>query len=160
MRKQVILGIAIATAFVIGVLSANPVVDAAGGWKEALGLHEGDSSAHHDVPETQVYEVSGVSVIPQGADRGNEILLPCLEGDWFLAGSPLFSITTEPSIIGEGIRLTVTSDPIVEGDSNSLTGVSKIVAFAVTPVYIDIGAGDVAPFEITTTITSVCISPS
>ena len=59
MKKTLLLGIAIAGAFVIGVLSANPVVDAAGGWKEALGLHEGDSSAHHDIPESQVYEVSG-----------------------------------------------------------------------------------------------------
>jgi len=53
MNKLGIWAIAIVGAFVIGVLSANPVVDAAGGWKEALGLHEGDSSAHHDIPESQ-----------------------------------------------------------------------------------------------------------
>ena len=36
MNKQVILGIAIASAFVIGVLSANPVVEAVGGWQAAV----------------------------------------------------------------------------------------------------------------------------
>jgi len=43
MRKTILLGIAIASAFIIGTLTANPVVEAVGGWKEALGLHEGDS---------------------------------------------------------------------------------------------------------------------
>jgi len=36
MRKQLIFGIAIASAFVIGVLSANPVVEAVGGWQLAI----------------------------------------------------------------------------------------------------------------------------
>jgi len=36
MRKQVILGIALASAFLIGVLSANPVVEAVGGWQPAV----------------------------------------------------------------------------------------------------------------------------
>jgi len=36
MNKTILLGIAIATAFVIGILSANPVVEAVGGWKAAV----------------------------------------------------------------------------------------------------------------------------
>jgi len=40
MKKLGIWAIAIAGAFVIGVFSANPVVDAAGGWKAAIAGHE------------------------------------------------------------------------------------------------------------------------
>jgi len=40
MNKLGIWAIAIATAFVIGVLSANPVVEAVGGWKVAIADHE------------------------------------------------------------------------------------------------------------------------
>jgi len=36
MNKLGIWAIAIATAFVIGILSANPVAEAVGGWKEAV----------------------------------------------------------------------------------------------------------------------------
>ena len=38
--KKAILGIAIAGAFVIGIFSANPVVEAVGGWKAAIADHE------------------------------------------------------------------------------------------------------------------------
>ena len=38
--NKAILGIAIAGAFLIGVLSANPVVEAVGGWKVAIADHE------------------------------------------------------------------------------------------------------------------------
>jgi len=38
MNKLGIWAIAIATAFVIGVLSANPVAEAASGWKAAIEL--------------------------------------------------------------------------------------------------------------------------
>ena len=44
--KKAILGIAIAGAFVIGILSANPVVEAVGGWQQAFIDHEADGSAH------------------------------------------------------------------------------------------------------------------
>jgi len=88
-----------------------------------------------------VYEVSGVSVIPKGADRGNEILLPCSEGDWFLGGTPAFSFTTVPSIIGEGIRLSsIIQDFIKETDDPVFDHLSRIVAVRITPTYIDAGA--------------------
>ena len=47
MKKTLLLGIAIASAFIIGTLSANPVADAMAGWKFALDEHQRDSSAHN-----------------------------------------------------------------------------------------------------------------
>ncbi len=46
MNKLGIWGIAIVAAFVVGLLSANPVVEAVGGWQLAISEHENDSNAH------------------------------------------------------------------------------------------------------------------
>ena len=61
MKKSILLGVAISSAFLIGIFSANPIVEAVGGWQPAVdGLDaritalEGDAS---------VYEVSVSTVI-------------------------------------------------------------------------------------------------
>jgi len=85
MNRTILLGIAIASAFIIGTLTANPVVEAVGGWKEALGLHEGDSSAHHEsssgtelYTKTQSFEVMG---------EGRQLVtLNCNTGDTVING--------------------------------------------------------------------------
>jgi len=108
MNKLGIWGIAIAAAFVIGVLSANPVVEAAGGWKAAVIELSGDISdielfleersdfwefleeSGEEAFESQVYEVSGVSVIPKegpgggGGTSGTPVQLRCSDGDWLI----------------------------------------------------------------------------
>jgi len=111
-----IWAIAIAGAFVIGILSANPVVEAVGGWQLALGLHEGDSSAHHDVPESQIYEVSVSTVILAGETLSPDILLLCLDGDWMFMGAgsrqTTVVIVTNPLLAVEGFLFTPIADPV------------------------------------------------
>jgi len=46
MNKLGIWAIAVAGAFLIGVLSANPVAEAVGGWQQAFINHEADGTAH------------------------------------------------------------------------------------------------------------------
>jgi len=98
MNKLGIWAIAIAGAFLIGAFTANPVVEAAGGWKEALGLHEEDSSAHHD-KYTDADAITAVGPHTPTADfnsywlndalpSGNENLaVLCNVGDKIIAGS-------------------------------------------------------------------------
>jgi len=104
MRKQVILGIAIATAFVIGVLSANPVVEAANGWKAAVDdlqdqIDEIELSPGPQGPPgndgedgTQIfgtYIVQGgqkfLDVDPTGQGSDSSIIF-CEDGDILLSG--------------------------------------------------------------------------
>ena len=61
-----IWAIAIASAFIIGTLSANPVADAMAGWKFALDEHQSDDSAHHDVPEPQIVSRTNSMIFSPG----------------------------------------------------------------------------------------------
>jgi len=108
MNKLGIWVIAIVAAFVIGILSANPVVEAVEGWKAAVIELSGDISdielfleersdfwefleeSGEEAFESQVYEVSGVSVILKegsgggGGTSGTPVQLRCLDGDWLI----------------------------------------------------------------------------
>jgi len=164
MKKTLLLGIAIATAFVIGVLSANPVVDAAGGWKEALGLHEGDSSAHHGITEAQVYEVSGVSVIPgsnSSDENGNQVQLRCLDGDRLISTTTPFTMTAEPiaDIIADGLTITFGANNDIKEFPTSTISASKLIGYDVTPKRIQLQQLD-SLYDITVTTSILCLSPS
>jgi len=154
--RNIIIISGIVLAFIAGAITANPVVEAVGGWQLAIADLQ---SQIDEIPGTQVYEISAVSIILQGEDRGNEVRLQCLEGDWFLAPFSIGIITTEPSIVGEGIRLNTSSEQIIIGDLNSLSNFNKIIGFDVLPVITDIGSS-VAPFDIDVTLTGLCVSPS
>jgi len=156
-----IWGIAIASAFVIGVLSANPVVEAVGGWKFALDEHQSDDNAHHDVPEAQVYEVSGVSVIPAGGtsdESGPEVQLRCLEGDRLISAGLPFTLTAEPieDILANDVTVTHgANDDIKEFPINKIS-TQKIIGYDVTPKR----TGAIQLFPITVTVSIMCLSPS
>lgn len=62
MKKLGIWAIAIAGTFLIGIFSANPVVEAVGGWQLALEEHFADGSAHH----TQYTDAQAVSAVESG----------------------------------------------------------------------------------------------
>jgi len=81
MNKTILLGIAISAAFVVGVLSANPVVEAVGGWKTAVA----DLQAQiNGIPTTST------SVIRFDAGNNQEVNInPLFFIDGDTEGSPL-----------------------------------------------------------------------
>jgi len=63
MNKLGIWGIAIAGAFFVGILSANPVVEAVGGWKAAIAGHEARIAVIEDVLDPiETIQVDGLLV--------------------------------------------------------------------------------------------------
>jgi len=160
MRKTILLGIAIASAFIIGTLTANPVVEAVGGWKEALGLHEGDGSAHHDVPEAQVYEVIGTTLIEAGETSNEVITLLCEDGDW-MDNTDNINFVTNVDVFFDGSRLHDTDAMLIlDPESVATTGLplSKRIGYSVLPEL----QGFALPFDfdVLVTITILCNSPS
>ena len=156
-----IWAIAIASAFVIGVLSANPVADAMAGWKFALDEHQSDDSAHHEIPEAQVYEVSGVSIIPAGGtndESGSEVQLRCLEGDRLISTGFPFTMTAEPieDILTNAVAVTFGANNDIHEFPVSKISASKLIGYDVTPKR----TGAIQQFEITVTVAIMCLSPS
>jgi len=199
MNKLGIWAIAIAGAFVIGVLSANPVVEAAqSGWQAAntelkqdieslfedvddlgdditaesiereagdaavllearndITIHELDSSAHHDIPESQVYEVSGVSVIPAGSTIGSFVELRCLNGDMFLKNvEPRLFISLDPSLDTTNLSVGTTAVNVVLENKEGVQDFNKrIIGFDTRARQF----GATQSFEIPTTIIGLCL---
>jgi len=79
MNKLGIWGIVIAGAFFVGVLSANPVVEAVGGWKAAIAGHE-----------TRITDLESQTVPPTYWEIvdifGNEGIVLCDLGDKIISG--------------------------------------------------------------------------
>ena len=159
MNKQVILALAIATAFVIGVLSANPVVEAVGGWQPAVeGLDaritalEGDAS---------VYEVSGTTTIVAGELSNETLVLNCLAGDKVDSGEVNF--VTVPPIFMAGTVVLQDTDAVFTHDPASITSqgnpnLAKRIGYSVTPTLAGSGTPLGIPVDVTATIH--CLSPS
>lgn len=144
MNKLGIWGIAIATAFFIGVLSANPVVEAVGGWKEAIA----DLQNQIDNTSGQVYEVSLTVPIGISDDSLKPFSLRCSEEDWMSVSNSPFSsaeAVTEPEGIGTIGDLSFLT---AEGVSSRIVGVEGLAQ------------GTLQLFEYEITITILCLSPS
>ncbi len=145
MNKLGIWAIAIAGAFLIGIFSANPVVEAVSGWQGAI---------EEITSEQPVYEVSGVSVIHAGETLGNEVQLRCLEGDWLNGEGFPFSMKTEALIAGTGTRLFAISSGIHESDTSEVS-ISKLIGFDVSPFNL----GEPQSFDIKITVSGLCLDP-
>ena len=116
---------------------------------------------------TQVYEVSGVSVIPAGTTDGSEVQLRCLDGDYFATffngfvtvpnrhKAYVMSIddpsidTTTLNIAGRAVIVQEFSPGIREDNS-------KTIGYDVTASQ----DGPGQPVDVPVTITGVCLSPS
>jgi len=98
MNKLGIWAIAIVGAFVIGVISANPVVDAVGGWKEAVADLQSQINA---IPTTST------SVIRFDAGNNQEVNINPL---YLKGGSPL----NNPIDFRRGATLAGTDGTITE----------------------------------------------
>jgi len=86
MNKLGIWLIAIATAFVIGVLSANPVVDAVGGWKGAFDGLDTRITALETATTVELYTVS----FTKDTSPPQSVELNCNSGDTVVSGYVIF----------------------------------------------------------------------
>jgi len=160
LNKLGIWGIAIAGAFVIGILSANPVVEAVGGWQGAFDGLDARITAleNQPVPELQVYEVSADGIILQGGKLTSVELL-CLDGDWVNEaedGSFGHRIDVDDTIIfPPGAGVDTTAGDILEDEISSAFP-NKVIGRVLFVQYI----GVLAPFDIPFTVTILCLSPS
>jgi len=164
MNKLSIWGIVIAAAFVVGVLSANPVVEAVGGWQSAfdgLDIRITDLE-NQSIPESQVYEVSANGILLEG-EVFTFVELLCLDGDWL-------------NSIGQGVGLTIEVDDTLIFPPDTVVDASGGAIFEnppskVTPrkaiglrvdveFFLNAPGTPEAPFDIPFTVTTLCLSPS
>ncbi len=103
MNKLGIWGIVIAAAFVVGVLSANPVVEAVGGWKAAIAGHE---TRITDL-ESQTVPPTYWEIIDMLGDQANAF---CDVGDKIIGGGT--------TVLGGQTEVTI-GEPIFNGGANS-----------------------------------------
>jgi len=142
MNKLGIWAIAIVGAFVVGILSANPVVDAVGGWKEAIA----DLQNQIDNTSGQVYEVSLTVPIGIMDDSFKPFSLRCSEGDTMYVSNTIVSSlesVSDPEAAGGGF-----GDLSFLKDGNRNVGVEGLA----------VGTLQLFEYEITATI--LCLSPS
>ncbi len=158
MNKLGIWVIAIAGAFIIGILSANPVVEAVGGWQLAIQGLQAQIDAI-PAPESQVYEVSGTTKISAGELSNETITLFCLDGDW--RDNIIVDFVTVPPIFMVGVNVHDTNVvSILDPVSETATGVAltKSIGYSVLPELV--GGGTPLGFDIDVTVTILCLSPS
>jgi len=170
MNNLGIWGIAIAAAFVIGVISANPVVEAAGGWKAAFeDLQEqinnipqgeqGPPGEQGPAAPSNVYEVSDTITIPAGAKTDGTIMLLCMEGDWL--DSTTVNFVTVPDVFVQGkVRLNDNSARfLLDRVSEDSTGedFSKRIGYSVIPELLGTDTPLKDPVDVTVTI--ICLNP-
>ncbi len=121
-----------------------------------ITVHEEDSSAHHDITGTQVYEVSGVSVIPAGEVFGNEVQLRCLDGDVYLTADP---ITLRPQPPPSDEFLSIINAQLTTINESG-PGTMILLSRAIGEDVIAFNQGIVQPFPIAVTVVGLCLSPS
>ena len=158
MQKLGIWAIAIAGAFLIGILSANPIVEAVGGWQPAVDGLDTRITTLENQP-SQVYELIGTTTISAGETDSETITLLCDEGDWRIED---VNFVTVPPIFEDGIILLhdTATIQILDPASVESTGValSKKVGYTTIPQLV--GSGTPLDFDIDVTITILCFSPS
>jgi len=162
MRKTILLGIAIASAFIIGTLTTNPVVDAVGGWQLAVDGLDARITAleNQPAPESQVYEVSDTTLIEAGETSNETITLLCEDGDW-MDNTDNINFVTNVDVFFVGSRLHDTNAMLIlDPESVATTGLplSKRIGYTVLPEL----QGSALPFDfdVLVTITILCNSPS
>ena len=172
MNKLGILGIVIAIAFVAGIITANPGAEGVSGWQAAVIELSGDISdielfleersdfwefleeSGEEAFESQVYEVSGVSVISAGTSTGSLVQLRCSEGDTFIDGERNTVLSLDPSksfpVIRTDFIQVQESDPNLASTSGRVIGADvRANANGATPT-----------FDVPVTITGLCLNPN
>ena len=147
MNKLGIWAIAIAGAFLIGVLSANPVVEAVGGWQGAIEVI---------TAEQPVYEVSVDTVILEGDSLSPVVQLRCLEGDYIVTGD--FTIEGDDTGFPDGSTVEQSNVQFVRENPGSKITPSKTIGVDLQPQFRDTPP-HMAPFDIELTVTILCLNP-
>ena len=184
MNKLGIWAIVVAGAFFVGVLSANPVVEAVGGWKAAVIELNDDISdielfleersdfwefleeSGEEFFESQIYEVSGTTVIPGSTNPnvdGDNLQLRCLDGDWLYSEGIPFSMTAEPlaDIVANDVLISASSPQtkaITESPTRNISN-TKLIGYDVTPRREQVQQPNEV-FDITVVVSILCLSPS
>lgn len=159
MQKLGIWALVIAGAFIIGVVSANPVTEAVGGWQ---GAFEGlDTRITALETASSVYEVSETITIQAGALTDGTITLMCLAGDKLDSGAVNF--VTNPAVFVPDSVFLRDNDAVFIHDPASITTIgnpiiAKRIGYTVTPALV--GSGTPLGFNVDVTVTVVCLSPS
>jgi len=115
---------------------------------------------------TQVYEVSGVAIIPEGQSFGSGVEIRCLDGDWMLNNDGISFATAEPAVSKTEFFIEVTASAITEGDGMLFPDIPsehvKTIGYRVNAILNDrLTALQVpAPEDIAVTAIYVCVSPS
>jgi len=152
--RALIIVVAVIAGFVIGIISVNPVVEAAGGWKAAVadlqnqifGLDARITALETDSP---IYEVSNTFQINAGSRFTENFSLTCLEDDWLQVGT------------NEDSSVELEPNPVVQirdfngGFISEAGGKSRIIGVTGNA---EIQDAQIFPVEITATI--LCLSPS
>ena len=158
MNKLGIWAIVVAGAFFLGILTANPVVEAVGGWQGAFeGLDTRITALENQPdPESQVYEVSGVSVISANEVFGSEVQLRCLDGDVYLTADPI-TLRPQPPPSDEFTSvINAQLTTINESGPGTMIFLSRAIGMDV----IAFNQGSLQLFPITVTVVGLCLSPS
>jgi len=111
---------------------------------------------------TQVYEVSGVSVIPPTDDifdPGSPVEFRCLDGDWLLNGEPIISLSIEGIPVDRtDIVIVAKGNVIKEFEPNVREDFFKKIGWE---GFAEISFADTNTFSDTlVTISGLCFSPS
>jgi hypothetical protein len=118
---------------------------------------------------TQVYEVSGVSVMPAGTVTGSEVQLRCLDGDYFFSTSTdfvqnpinirtdaIFLSIDDPSIDTTNLGIVAIGSSVEERIPGIRNDRAKVIGYDVTTI----NDGPDVLVDVPVTITGVCLSPS
>jgi len=118
MNKLGIWGIAIAAAFVVGVLSANPVVEAASGWKDAVADHETRITDLETQPAGTLVTITTSKPLTVPSDKSvvSEIAL-CPSGTT-ISGGGVSGVSNAATVIVSNLADTTQNGWKVEAKSN------------------------------------------
>jgi len=105
---------------------------------------------------TQVYEVSGVSVIPALGTIGSVVQIRCLDGDWFVSDEPAVVLTVDPSVDTTNLNIAGRAISVQEFSPGIREDNSKTIGYDVTTEQ----NGAFQLFDIPVTVTGLCSSPS
>jgi len=106
---------------------------------------------------SQIYEISGVSIIPELTTIGSEVELRCLDGDLFLNFFPFVTLSIDdPSVDITNLNIDAIPNPIFSEQDPAISFDLRIIGYKVTTKQ----DGAMQLFAIPVTVTGICVNPS
>jgi len=104
-----------------------------------------------------IYEISHTVVIPEGEAFSPEFSLICEDGDWFFNAFASTPVSVDPSISESSFGVQFISTFVDFDESNDNT-IGRIIGSEGSNRIFPLG--NLAPTDLTTTVTALCFSPS